>query len=309
MRKAQVQRKATHSPAARSAARSNSGGAARSKDAVNSAQLKAVSLTLNANPTALAQRKLKDSMQQGSQAVAQKAKADSLQAKFLGDSSVAQRAGQEEELMQGKFKTAQLMQQEEPLQGKFDTAQLVQEEEPLQGKFDTAQLMQEEEPLQGKFDTAQLMQEEEPLQGKFDTAQLMQEEEPLQGKAKTAQLEEKPAANNTGLPDNLKAGIENLSGMSMDNVQVHYNSDKPAQLNAHAYAQGTDIHVASGQEKHLPHEAWHVVQQAQGRVQPTTQMAGGTQVNDDNSLESEADVMGAKAMQFKAASQSTKSSK
>ncbi len=293
MRKAQVQRKATHSPAARSAARSNSGGAARSKDAVNSAQLKAVSLTLNANPTALAQRKLKDSMQQGSQAVAQKAKADSLQAKFLGDSSVAQRAGQEEELMQGKFKTAQLMQQEEPLQGKFDTAQLVQEEEPLQGKFDTAQLMQEEEPLQGKFDTAQLMQEEEPLQGK----------------AKTAQLEEKPAANNTGLPDNLKAGIENLSGMSMDNVQVHYNSDKPAQLNAHAYAQGTDIHVASGQEKHLPHEAWHVVQQAQGRVQPTTQMAGGTQVNDDNSLESEADVMGAKAMQFKAASQSTKSSK
>ena len=293
MRKAQVQRKATHSPAARSAARSNSGGAARSKDAVNSAQLKAVSLTLNANPTALAQRKLKDSMQQGSQAVAQKAKADSLQAKFLGDSSVAQRAGQEEELMQGKFKTAQLMQQEEPLQGKFDTAQLVQEEEPLQGKFDTAQLMQEEEPLQGKFDTAQLMQEEEPLQGK----------------AKTAQLEEKPAANNTGLPDNLKAGIENLSGMSMDNVQVHYNSDKPAQLNAHAYAQGTDIHVATGQEKHLPHEAWHVVQQAQGRVQPTTQMAGGTQVNDDNSLESEADVMGAKAMQFKAASQSTKSSK
>ena len=277
MRKAQVQRKATHSPAARSAARNNSGGAARSKDAVNSAQLKAVSLTLNANPTALAQRKLKDSMQQGSQAVAQKAKADSLQAKFFGDSSVAQRAGQEEELMQGKFKTAQLMQQEEP--------------------------------LQGKFDTAQLMQEEEPLQGKFDTAQLMQEEEPLQGKAKTAQLEEKPAANNTGLPDNLKAGIENLSGMSMDNVQVHYNSDKPAQLNAHAYAQGTDIHVASGQEKHLPHEAWHVVQQAQGRVQPTTQMAGGTQVNDDNSLESEADVMGAKAMQFKAASQSTKSSK
>jgi hypothetical protein len=293
MRKAQVQRKATHSPAARSAARNNSGGAAQSKDAVNSAQLKAVSLTLNANPTALAQRKLKDSMQQGSQTVAQKAKADSLQAKFLGDSSVAQRAGQEEELMQGKFKTAQLMQQEEP----------------LQGKFDTAQLMQEEEPLQGKFDTAQLMQEEEPLQGKFDTAQLMQEEEPLQGKAKTAQLEEKPAANNTGLPDNLKAGIENLSGMSMDNVQVHYNSDKPAQLNAHAYAQGTDIHVASGQEKHLPHEAWHVVQQAQGRVQPTTQMAGGTQVNDDNSLESEADVMGAKAMQFKAASQSTKSSK
>ncbi|WP_218043744.1 eCIS core domain-containing protein [Flavobacterium gawalongense] len=66
--------------------------------------------------------------------------------------------------------------------------------------------------------------------------------------------------NNTGLPDNLKAGIENLSDYSMNDVKVHYNSDKPDQLQAHAYAQGTDIHVAPGQEKHLPHEAWHVVQ-------------------------------------------------
>ena len=74
--------------------------------------------------------------------------------------------------------------------------------------------------------------------------------------------------NNTGLPDNLKR-IENLSGMSLDDVKVHRNSNKPAQLQAHAYAQGTDIHLGSGQEKHLPHEAWHVVQQKQGRVSPT----------------------------------------
>ena len=40
--------------------------------------------------------------------------------------------------------------------------------------------------------------------------------------------------NNTGLPDTLKSGIENLSGISMDDVKVHRNSDKPAQLNAHA---------------------------------------------------------------------------
>jgi len=66
--------------------------------------------------------------------------------------------------------------------------------------------------------------------------------------------------NNTGLPDNLKTGVENLSGISLDDVKVHRNSDKPAQLNAHAYAQGTDIHLGAGQEKHLPHEAWHVVQ-------------------------------------------------
>lgn len=102
--------------------------------------------------------------------------------------------------------------------------------------------------------------------------------------------------NNTGLPDNLKTGMENLSGMSLDDVKVHRNSDKPAQLQAHAYAQGSDIHLGSGQEKHLPHEAWHVVQQKQGRVKPTMQMKGKVNVNDDAGLEKEADVMGAKAL-------------
>ncbi|MFS2006885.1 DUF4157 domain-containing protein [Duganella sp. CT11-25] len=103
-----------------------------------------------------------------------------------------------------------------------------------------------------------------------------------------------PKTNNTGLPDRLKAGVESLSGMSMDHVKVHYNSAKPAQLNAHAYAQGSDIHVAPGQERHLPHEAWHVVQQRQGRVQASAQCAGAP-LNDDPGLESEADLMGAKA--------------
>lgn len=104
-----------------------------------------------------------------------------------------------------------------------------------------------------------------------------------------------PRANNTGLPDHLKTGIEQLSGLSMNDVSVHYNSSKPAQLQAHAYAQGTEIHVASGQEHHLPHEAWHVVQQKQGRVKPTAQLKGKVAINDDAGLEREADVMGAKA--------------
>lgn len=105
--------------------------------------------------------------------------------------------------------------------------------------------------------------------------------------------------NNTGLPDNLKKGMENLSGMSLDDVNVHRNSEKPAQLQAHAYAQGTEIHLGPGQEKHLPHEAWHVVQQKQGRVKPTMQMKGGVNVNDDNELEKEADLMGEKALQMR----------
>ena len=104
----------------------------------------------------------------------------------------------------------------------------------------------------------------------------------------------------SGLPGPLKSGIESLSGLSMDGVQVHRNSDKPGQVGAHAYAQGNDIHLAAGQEKHLPHEAWHVVQQAQGRVKPTMQLQGqsGVAVNDDAGLEKEADVMGAKAARY-----------
>lgn len=135
--------------------------------------------------------------------------------------------------------------------------------------------------------------------------QRVPEQEPLQARpaAETVQLDAAAAAtatpkpNNSGLPDNLKSGIESLSGMNMDHVKVHYNSSQPAQLHAHAYAQGSEIHVAPGQEQHLPHEAWHVVQQAQGRVRPTMQMKLGVPVNDDVGLEAEADAMGAKALE------------
>ena len=123
--------------------------------------------------------------------------------------------------------------------------------------------------------------------------------ESLQRKAEmtnaAAQREETPRPNNTGMPDNLKAGIESLSGFSMDDVRVHYNSSKPATVQALAYTQGTDIHVAPGQEKHLPHEAWHVAQQMAGRVSPTTNI-NGMPVNDNVALEHEADVMGEKAV-------------
>lgn len=86
--------------------------------------------------------------------------------------------------------------------------------------------------------------------------------------------------------------------MALDDVRVHRNSAKPAQMQAHAYAQGRDIYLGAGQDKHLAHEAWHVVQQAQGRVKPTRQMKGKVALNDDVALEREADVMGAKAMQL-----------
>lgn len=123
------------------------------------------------------------------------------------------------------------------------------------------------------------------------TSQAAQTEQPED--EKMVQMNRK---NPTGMPDNLKTGIESLSGLSLDNVRVHYNSDKPAELDALAYAQGTDIHVGPGQETHLPHEAWHAVQQMQGRVQPTVQTKG-VAVNDSRELENEADQMGNKAIQ------------
>ena len=160
---------------------------------------------------------------------------------------------------------------------------LEDEDEMLQGKF--------ENPVQREEDEAEL------LQGKFEQpAQRLGDEEDdelMQGKFETPEQKR----NETGMSDNLKAGIEDLSGFAMDDVRVHYNSPEPATVLALAYTQGTDIYVAPGQEQHLPHEAWHVAQQMAGRVEPTTEVSG-LPVNDCIELEHEADVMGARANNY-----------
>ncbi|MES2277771.1 MAG: DUF4157 domain-containing protein [Bacteroidota bacterium] len=106
------------------------------------------------------------------------------------------------------------------------------------------------------------------------------------------------AGGGKGLPHQLRQGVEALSGVSMGDASVHYNSSAPAQVGALAYAAGNQIHLGPGQEQHLPHEAWHLVQQKQGRVKPTLQ-AKGLAVNNDQTLETEADVMGQRAAQLK----------
>ena len=160
---------------------------------------------------------------------------------------------------------------------------LEDEDEMLQGKF--------ENPVQREANEAEL------LQGKFEQpAQRLGDEEDdelMQGKFETPDKKR----NETGMSDNLKAGIEDLSGFAMDDVRVHYNSPEPATVQALAYTQGTDIYVAPGQEQHLPHEAWHVAQQMAGRVEPTTEVSG-LPVNDCIELEHEADVMGARANNY-----------
>lgn len=124
-------------------------------------------------------------------------------------------------------------------------------------------------------------------------------EQPQRAGASTVdriQLTDRPTtAHGQRLPEQLRAGVESLSGLSMQDVTVHRDSPRPAQLGALAFAEGSDIHLGPGQEQHLPHEAWHVVQQAQGRVKPSVQAKGWTLINDDRGLEREADVMGGRA--------------
>lgn len=90
------------------------------------------------------------------------------------------------------------------------------------------------------------------------------------------------------LPNNIKTNAEHLSGIALDDVRVHYNSPEPEKLSSYAFAKGSNIHISSGQEQHLPHEAWHVVQQKQGKVKPILE----NNVNDDKALEDDADKFG-----------------
>ena len=168
----------------------------------------------------------------------------------------------------------------------------------LQSLADRSHVNNRRMQLQAKADTFSLSKttiQRKDLELKNQTGTEHVQLKPVELTTESIENPVQKKANTTGMPDKLKSGVENLSGIDMSDVKVQYNSSQPAQLNAHAYAQGTNIHIAPGQEKHLPHEAWHVVQQKQGRVKPTLQMKQGVAVNDDKGLEKEADVMGEKA--------------
>jgi len=176
-----------------------------------------------------------------------------------------------------------------------------EEEELMQGKS-TAQMQPEEdeELMQGKFAAQrQPMDDEELMQGKFAAQrQPLEDEELMQGKFT---VQRKSEENRTGMPDELKASMENTLDTDFSQVRIHPNSSKAPDVGALAYTQGTDVHFAPGQFKPessagqqlLGHELTHVVQQGQGRVQPTGEVAG-LPVNDSPALEKEADEMGAK---------------
>lgn len=107
--------------------------------------------------------------------------------------------------------------------------------------------------------------------------------------------------NHNALPDSVRGSMEQQSGMDLSSVKVHYNSPEPYHLGANAFARSNDIHLAPGHEEELPHEAWHVVQQMQGRVQANG-TRNGVPTNLDAALESEADTIGEKSVTHPAAS-------
>ena len=94
--------------------------------------------------------------------------------------------------------------------------------------------------------------------------------------------------NRTGIPDHIENIAEQRSGLSFDDVKVHYNSSRTAQLQALAYTQGNEVYIGPGQEKHLMHELGHVVQQKLGRVR-ANKTINGMPLNDEAGLEREAD--------------------
>ena len=105
---------------------------------------------------------------------------------------------------------------------------------------------------------------------------------------KTEERQRRQQPNLTGIPTQMKMDFEQRSGLSFDDVRVHYNSDKPRKIGALAYTQGTQVHIGPGQERYLKHELGHVVQQKTKQILHTKIM-NGLLVNDDAGLEAEAE--------------------
>lgn len=106
---------------------------------------------------------------------------------------------------------------------------------------------------------------------------------------------EKPdgGSGRTGIPVQLKRRVEKNTGVSLDDVQVHYDSREPSKLDALAYTQGNQVYIGPGQQRHLPHELGHVVQQKLGMVRPNERHYSGVDMNTDQAMEAQADRIGA----------------
>lgn len=110
-----------------------------------------------------------------------------------------------------------------------------------------------------------------------------------------------PESGGSSLPQPVLAKMESSFGNDFSGVRVH-ESDAAAGIGALAYTRGDSIHFAPGHyqpessqgQQLLGHELTHVVQQRQGRVSASASESG-VPINDDPSLEREADESGARA--------------
>lgn len=103
---------------------------------------------------------------------------------------------------------------------------------------------------------------------------------------------ERMKRNDTGIPVQLKRRVEDSTGFSLDDVRVSYHSGRPANLDASAYTQGNQVYIGPGQERYLPHELGHVIQQKMGIVRAGTRHTSGVMMNTDAVLEKQADEIG-----------------
>ena len=202
------------------------------------------------------------------------------------------------------------MEEEEELMMKRAPVQRMdmEEEEELMMKRAPVQLMdmEEEEELMMKRAPVQRMdmEEEEELMMKRAPVQRMdmEEEEELMMKRAPVQRKSRSTPYQLKLDHDTQAHMEGTLGADFSDVRIHAESDHATEVGALAYTQGSDIHFAPGQyqpdtasgRELIGHELTHVVQQREGRVQPTGTVAGQP-LNDSASLEREADEMGAKA--------------
>ena len=101
--------------------------------------------------------------------------------------------------------------------------------------------------------------------------------------------------NRTGMPAQLKTQFERASGLPLDDVRVHYNSESPADFDAGAYALGNHVYLAPGQQRLLPHELGHVLQY-KSRALPASSPVHGMSVCARPAIERQADEYGACAL-------------
>lgn len=129
-------------------------------------------------------------------------------------------------------------------------------------------------------------------------------------KPKGAQDSFTPPTQQKALPTPLQSNMETSFGQDFSSVAIHTNSQKAVQMNARAFTQGEHVHFAPGEfnptsskgQNLIGHEFTHVAQQRAGVVKPTKILQKGIAVNDNPTLEREADSLGSKAIKGEAVS-------